>query len=141
MIVQRKLKTDKNGFLLDGDAEIDIEEREIWQPWIKPRCDFVVRYIVPSRVNIIKMFEAKKRFSHELEIVGEDEKGGPKLESIMTFKPRLFERLLGKRNIVIRRDMKKRVPGFFSEDGPIRGRISQMIRESDEWLENEVNKD
>lgn len=103
MIVQRKLAVDENGVLTDAPAEIDVEIRNIWQPWLRPRCDFAVRYIVPSRVNIIKILEAKKRFSHEVEL--DDNEEEVKLWSKMTFKPRLVGRLMGKRNSVIWREL------------------------------------
>jgi hypothetical protein len=68
MIVQRKLKADEDGVLGDASPEIDVEVRNIWQPWLKARCNFAVRYIVPSRVNIVKILEAKRRFSQEVRI-------------------------------------------------------------------------
>jgi hypothetical protein len=109
MIVQRKLATDKDGVLTAAPAEIDVEVRNIWQPWLRPRCDFVVRYIVPSRVNIIRILEAKKRFSHEVKIV--DSEGEQKYWSKMTFKPRLVGRFLGKRNSVILRELDLKAGG------------------------------
>jgi len=66
MIVTRKLSSYSNGTISNPPPEIDIETREIWQPWLRSRCDFVVRYIVPNRVNIIKLMEAKNRFSSEV---------------------------------------------------------------------------
>jgi hypothetical protein len=104
MIVQRKLATDENGVLTSAPADIDVEIRNIWQPWLRSRCTFAVRYIVPSRVNIIRILEAKKRFSHEVEI-DDSEEGDVKLWSKMTFKPRLVGRLMGKRNSVIWREL------------------------------------
>lgn len=104
MIVQRKLATDENGVLTSAPAEFDVEIRNIWQPWLRSRCNFAVRYIVPSRVNIIRILEAKKRFSHEVEI-DDSEEGDVKLWSKMTFKPRLVGRLMGKRNSVIWREL------------------------------------
>lgn len=103
MIVQRKLGTDKDKVLLNAPSEIDVEVRTIWQPWLKKDCDFAVRYIIPSRVNIIRILEAKQRFSHEVEIDKED--GEIKLWTKMTFKPRLVGRLSGKRNTVIWREL------------------------------------
>ena len=104
MIVQRKLAVDEDGVLTSAPSEIDVEVRNIWQPWLRSRCDFAVRYIVPSRVNIIKILEAKKRFSHEVEI-DDSVSDEVKLWSKMTFKPRLVGRLMGKRNSVIWREL------------------------------------
>jgi hypothetical protein len=103
MIVQRKLATDKDKVLINAPSEIDVEVRTIWQPWLKKDCDFAVRYIIPSRVNIIRILEARQRFSHEVEIDKED--GEMKLWTKMTFKPRLIGRLSGKRNTVIWREL------------------------------------
>jgi hypothetical protein len=55
------MKYDKNGFLLPMTDDIDVEVREIWQPWLKARCNFAVRYIVPDRINIIKIMEKQGR--------------------------------------------------------------------------------
>ena len=49
-----------------SSGEVDLEVREIWQPWLRPRCNFAVRYIVPDRVNIIKIMQEKGRFSSEV---------------------------------------------------------------------------
>ena len=68
------------------------------------RCNFAVRYIVPDRVNIIKILEAKRRFGHEVELDTDGEEG-PKLWAKMTFKPRLIGRLLMKRNKTIWREL------------------------------------
>ena len=69
MIVSRKLKANKEGFLDTPSDEIDVEVREIWQPWLRAKCDFAVRYIVPNRVNIIKIMEAKGKFSSSVIIL------------------------------------------------------------------------
>ena len=68
MIVSRKLKANKEGYLDAPSDEIDVEVREIWQPWLRSKCDFAVRYIVPNRVNIIKIMEAKGKFSSSVYI-------------------------------------------------------------------------
>lgn len=52
--------------IVPAPKEIDVEIRDIWQPWLKRKCDFVVRYIVPNRVNIIKILESKKKFRSEV---------------------------------------------------------------------------
>ena len=118
MIVQRKLATDENGELTSAPAEIDVEIRNIWQPWLKSRCDFAVRYIVPSRVNIIRILEGKKRFTHEVEI-DDSQDGDIKLWAKMTFKPRLVGRLLGKRNSVIWRELDSGKAGSSSKDASV----------------------
>lgn len=67
IIVSRKLKARKiDSVLIPPPPGIDVEVREIWQPWLKNRCDFVVRYIVPNRVNILKIMESKKLFRTEV---------------------------------------------------------------------------
>ncbi len=66
MIVNRKLAYDKQGNLLPAPKEVDLEVREIWQPWLKSRCNFVVRYIVPNRVNLMRILETEQRFRHEV---------------------------------------------------------------------------
>lgn len=106
MIVQRKLVYDKNGVLAAGppSSEIDVEVREVWQPWLKSKCNFVARYIVPSRVNIIKIMESQGRFLSELEI-DQDDRGRRTAWAKMTFKPTLAQRLSGKRDVVIRRKL------------------------------------
>lgn len=45
---------------------VDLEVREVWQPWLKRRCDFVVRYIVPNRANIMELMENQGRFRAEV---------------------------------------------------------------------------
>jgi len=64
--VNRKLSSDSKGVISPPSNEIDVEIREIWQPWLKGRCDFVARYIVPNRVNIIKILEKKGQFRSEV---------------------------------------------------------------------------
>lgn len=63
MIVSRKLKANSQGFLDVPSDEIDVEVREIWQPWLRRKCNFAVRYIVPNRANILKIMEARGKFS------------------------------------------------------------------------------
>lgn len=107
MIVQRKLTYDKNGILDANPArqrEVDVEVREIWQPWLKHKCDFVARYIVPSRVNICKILESEGRFLSELEF-DQDENGKRVAWAKMTFKPTLRQRLAGSRDVVLRRPL------------------------------------
>jgi hypothetical protein len=62
MIVNRKLRSSADGKTIEADQGFDLEVREIWQPWLKSKCSFAVRYIVPDRVNIIKILEAQGRF-------------------------------------------------------------------------------
>ena len=68
MIVTRKLKANDKGELLPGTGDVDVEERSLWQPWLRSRCNFVVRYIVPNRINIIRIMEAKNRFSSQVNL-------------------------------------------------------------------------
>jgi hypothetical protein len=56
------LKGDETGELLQPPDEIDVEVREIKAPWLKWKCNFVVRYIVPSRQNILQIMENDKKF-------------------------------------------------------------------------------
>lgn len=70
IIVNRKLEWDEKGVLKEGpSSEEDVEVREIWQPWLKRQCDFVVRYIVPNRANIIEIMEGQGRFRSEVGVV------------------------------------------------------------------------
>jgi hypothetical protein len=62
IIVNKKLQGDEFGRLIKPSNEIEVEVREIWQPWLKRKCDFVARYIVPIRTNIIEIMEREKRF-------------------------------------------------------------------------------
>ena len=67
IIVNRKLTAAANGVIDPPPAgPPDVEVREVWQPWLKHRCDFVVRYIVPHRTNIIETMEGKRRFHSEV---------------------------------------------------------------------------
>lgn len=60
------MKADGNGFLEKGVPDLDLEVREVWQPWHKVKCDFVVRYIIPNRINICEIMEARGRFRSEV---------------------------------------------------------------------------
>ena len=104
LIVSRRLTVDEDGVLESAPIENDVEVRTVWQPWLRHRCDFAVRYIVPSRVGIIRILEAKKRFSHEIEIDDTDE-NDKKLWSKMTFRPSLIGRFKGKRDRVVWRGL------------------------------------
>lgn len=66
VIVQRKLRHDASNLLAPPNADIDVEVREIWQPWLKSKCNFAVRYVIPDRTNIIKIMEQRKQFSCEV---------------------------------------------------------------------------
>lgn len=55
--------------LMKPSAEVDVEVREVWQPWLKSKCDFVVRYIVPNRANIIEIMEGQGRFRAEVQLL------------------------------------------------------------------------
>lgn len=112
IIVQRKLKTDKQGVLLPApNKNVDVEVREVWQPWLKSRCNFAIRYIVPSRINIIKILEAKGRFNSVLEIEEEQSKADDSKGTAwarMTFKPSLKDRLIGIKGIEVKRKLDSR---------------------------------
>jgi hypothetical protein len=56
------LKQNSDGTNIECSKEYDIETREIWQPWLKSKCNFVVRYIVPNRINIVKILESKGQY-------------------------------------------------------------------------------
>eukprot|EP01031_Cornospumella_fuschlensis_P031684 gene31684-38292_t len=104
IIVKRMLEADPETHIISPpNKEIDVEVREIWQPWLKPKCDFVVRYVVPNRVNICKIMEAKRRFKAELEVnKGDSESRSPASARMrMVFRPSIRQRLLGKRDAVI----------------------------------------
>ena len=49
--------------LTDFSDEVDLEVRTIWQPWLRARCNFAVRYVVPNRSNIIKIMQKKGKFN------------------------------------------------------------------------------
>ena len=104
IIVQRKLVANKDGVLAHAPDEIDVQVRNIWQPWLKTRCDFAVRYIVPNRANIIKIMEAKGRFLNQV-LVEEDGTGKMGVWERLTFRPSYRERLRGKRDTVILRKL------------------------------------
>lgn len=104
IIVQRKLKGDKNNIILRPTNEIDVEIREIKNPILRHRCNFAIRYIVPNRVNIIKIMESKNKFNSEIEVEkGID--GITRTWTKMTFKPRLIDRLFGKKSVTLKRQM------------------------------------
>jgi hypothetical protein len=85
---------------------VDVTVRTVWQPWLKAKCNFVVRYIVPHRTNIIELMESKGRFRTELQI---DRKGKKDALERMVFRPTLLGRLRGRSDTVIERkvDAKK----------------------------------
>ena len=60
------MKGDVEGNLISPPDDIDLEVREIWQPWLRYRCNFAVRYIVPNRINFIKIMDSMGRFSSEV---------------------------------------------------------------------------
>eukprot|EP01039_Chlorochromonas_danica_P004875 gene4875-5343_t len=98
IIVNRKLKANSENGQLEQVAPdaFDVEERVLWQPWLRAKCDFVVRYVVPDRVNICRIMEQKRRFRSELEL------RGPKEALVrMIFRPSVLDRLKGKKDVVI----------------------------------------
>ena len=104
IIVQRKLKGNKDGILIRPSNEIDVEVREIKNPILRHRCNFAVRYIIPNRINIIKIMESKGKFSSEIE-VEKNIDGITRTWAKMTFKPRLIDRFFGKKNVVLKRQL------------------------------------
>lgn len=121
IVVQRKVSADGQGFLTNAPKEVDVEVREVWQPWLKSKCKFAVRYIVPNRVNIMKIMESQGRMYGELVIDDADDgnKGKSSKESNpvavakLAFKPSWAKRLKGGKTIVIKRklDYKKLMAG------------------------------
>lgn len=127
--MNRKLQASKDGILESPPAEVDVEVRDIWQPWLKSKCNFVVRYIVPNRTNIISIMENKKLFVAEVRIVylieinlmhvsnetlvnflarvrkSQRKRRKDKAFMKMTFRPSLLDRLKGKRNQIIRHEL------------------------------------
>lgn len=63
--VKPKDMIDQKGLELGGEV-LDVEVRDVWQPWLKRRCNFCARYIVPSRIDITQMLHADKRVSCEV---------------------------------------------------------------------------
>ena len=105
-IVTNRLKAETTtGLLARAPKTTEIEKRVIWQPWLKSRCDFAVRYIVPDRVNILKIMQMRGKFSSELQIE-KDEKGKIiEAHAAMKFKPSVWERLqsgMRDRDVVIK---------------------------------------
>jgi hypothetical protein len=85
MIVNHKLACDDNGILKEAPDEVDLEVRTIWQPWLRARCNFAVRYVVPNRSNIIKIMQKKGKFNAKV-FMKSKEDGQKKVWSKMTFK-------------------------------------------------------
>ena len=82
MIVQRLLKPSSDGKDIVSNTGVDIEVREVWQPWLKRKCNFAVRYVIPSRTNIIKILEHKGRFKSQVSI--------DTISTIFSLSPTLF---------------------------------------------------
>jgi hypothetical protein len=53
----------------NGSSTQQITEIEIWQPWLKRRCNFATRVIIPNRLNILKILESKNRFMHQVRYI------------------------------------------------------------------------
>eukprot|EP01032_Pedospumella_encystans_P015119 gene15119-17319_t len=103
IIVNRKLAAAADGTILPAPTgPVDLEVREVWQPWLKRRCNFVVRYIVPNRANIMELMENQGRFRAEMHI-GRDSNGARTATAHVVFKPTLWERLQGKKDVVMKR--------------------------------------
>ena len=104
IIVNRKLDTDDDKILLNPSKEVDVEVRDIWQPWLKSRCNFALRYIVPNRENILKIMAAQGKFTAQV-VLDSDEEGKDTLWNEMIFRPRIASRLLGKRSKSVFREL------------------------------------
>mmetsp|Transcript_22054 Transcript_22054/g.36948 ORF Transcript_22054/g.36948 Transcript_22054/m.36948 type:complete len:238 (+) Transcript_22054:75-788(+) len=105
IIVNRKLSADKAGVLKPGSPEVDVEIRHVWQPWLSKKCDFVVRYIVPNRTNILELMESKNRFRSELRLTKNKNGKIQEAAATMIFKPSYLRRLVGNRDVVIKRKL------------------------------------
>eukprot|EP01033_Poteriospumella_lacustris_P000157 gene158-104_t len=92
-----------NSFLKEN---FDVDVREVWQPWLKSKCNFAVRYVIPDRVNIVKILASQRRFSSQLHIeTTKDNESGKESKAAwinMKFKPTWRQRLTGKRDVVIK---------------------------------------
>jgi hypothetical protein len=128
MIVTRKLSADKLGFLTSPPDEIDVEIREIWQPWLKQKCNFAVRYIIPNRVNIMKIMEAKGRFVSIAKV--EDDEANNKSRTLvaMTFKPSWLSRLVGKRNTVLKHEIDSVTKRNFPDLSSIKSAMEKKMK-------------
>lgn len=56
------LEVNEKGEIVTPAKEARFEVREIWQPWLKHRCNFAVRYVVPFRINILKIMANNGQF-------------------------------------------------------------------------------
>ena len=105
VIVTRRLEGREDGTLKTLPSNmVDVEVRNIWQPWIKPRCKFAVRYIVPNRKNILGIMDSQGKFTSKL-VLKEDEEGRRSVEHLMEFRPRILSRLKGKGTKTLRRSV------------------------------------
>ena len=104
IIATRKLATSNEGELLSAPSEVDVEIRNVWQPWLKSRCNFAVRYVVPDRQNIIKIMQTQGKFTSQVRL-DEDESGESVLYHEMIFRPRLKDRLIGKTSTTVWRKL------------------------------------
>ena len=57
---------DNDGMLPVQGPDVEVEVRDVWQPWLRRRCNFAVRYIIPNRANIIELMEGQGRFRAEV---------------------------------------------------------------------------
>lgn len=64
--MNRKLTADSSGRLASPSGEIDVEVRKVWQPWLRRKCDFVVRYIVPHRPSLCRILASNGQFRAEV---------------------------------------------------------------------------
>ena len=111
VIATRKLAADANGFLLSPPpTEVDVEIREVWQPWLRHRCNFAVRYVVPNRKNIIDIMAVQGRFTSR--VVAKDASTSSRSDATsmtllneMIFRPSRWEWILGQRSVSIWRKL------------------------------------
>jgi hypothetical protein len=63
-----KNEASRNNFQETKKLDDFFEVREIKHPWLKSRCNFSVRYIVPNTVGILNIMAQKKRLSLKVPI-------------------------------------------------------------------------
>jgi len=84
---------------------VDVEVRDIWQPWLRSRCNFAVRYIVPDRKNILRILGAKGQFTGKVVMREDTGAGTTHVEQQLIFRPRLLSRLVGRKAAVMSRPL------------------------------------
>ena len=106
IIVNRKLRASADGSLmLPAPGPVEVEVRDVWQPWLKARCNFAVRYIVPNRRNVLRIMDAQGKFTTKIIREDSTEGGKPRVAQELTFRPRILSRLMGEKPTVMRRTL------------------------------------